>query len=174
MGLLTFKDDTMKRKYSLVAVGGTFDRFHKGHRRLLDEAFCVGETVMIGVTSDEFAAAKGEGIEPCSVRMKNLEEYLRDKDADYHVMRLDDPYGTTVTDEAFEAIVVSRETEPVAREINEIRRNRGFRELDIITIDMVNADDGIPISSTRIRRGEIDPMGHIIRRIRGALRRRRE
>jgi pantetheine-phosphate adenylyltransferase len=89
-------------------------------------------------------------------------------------MRLDDPYGTTVTDEAFEAIVVSRETEPVAREINAIRRNRGFRELDIITIDMVNADDGIPISSTRIRRGEIDPMGHIIKRIRGALRRRRE
>jgi len=161
------------KKYSLVAVGGTFDRFHKGHRRLLDEAFRVGNTVMIGVTSDEFASAKGDDIEPCSVRMKNLEEYLSDKDTEYHIMRLEDPYGTTVTDERFDAIVVSRETEPVAHEINEIRKRKGFRELDIITIDMVPADDGIPISSTRIRRGEIDRMGHLLERIRHAIKRKR-
>ncbi len=164
----------MKRKrYSLVAVGGTFDRFHRGHRRLLDEAFRVGETVMIGVTSDEFASRKGEDIEPCRTRMKNLEEYLSKQDSHYRIMRLDDPYGTTVTDERFDAIVVSRETEPVAHEINRIRRERGFREMEVIVIDMVPADDGIPISSTRIRRGEIDRMGHIIRRIRGALKRKR-
>ena len=34
--------------------------------------------------------------------------------------------------------------------------------LDILVIDMVSAEDGQPISSTRIRKGEIDKMGNLI------------
>ena len=63
----------MKRKrYSLVAVAAHSTGFTGGgQRRLLDEAFRVGETVMIGVTSDD-SSRKGEDIEPCRSRMKNL------------------------------------------------------------------------------------------------------
>jgi pantetheine-phosphate adenylyltransferase len=38
-----------------------------------------------------------------------------------------------------------------------------MKPLDIITIDMVLADDGKPISSTRIREGEIDVAGTVLR-----------
>ena len=43
------------KKYKRVAVGGTFDKFHYGHRSLIAKAFEIGENVEIGVTSNVFA-----------------------------------------------------------------------------------------------------------------------
>ena len=147
------------KRYRKVAVGGTFDKFHQGHRMLLEKAFQVAEQVLIGVTSDEFGGQKGE-IEPCNVRMANLNALLEGH-SNYILARLEEHYGPTVEDESIEAIVVSPETEPTAREINKIRQGRGMKPLDIITIGMVLAQDGMPISSTRIRKGEINPDGSI-------------
>ena len=153
----------MKEKsYKKVAVGGTFDKFHYGHRRLIDIAFEIGTYVVIGVTSNEFGGVKGR-IEPCNVRMSNLRSLLEKKHQNYDIQQLNDPYGTTNSDESIDAIVVSEETEPTAFKINQIRKENGMKPLDIVTIGMVLADDGIPISSTRIRKGEIDKMGTIIR-----------
>lgn len=147
------------KRYRKVAVGGTFDKFHQGHRMLLEKAFQVAEQVLIGVTSDEFGGQKGE-IEPCNVRMANLNALLEGHN-NYILARLEEHYGPTVEDESIEAIVVSPETEPTAREINKIRQEKGMKPLDIITIGMVLAQDGKPISSTRIRKGEINPDGSI-------------
>ena len=151
-----------EKSYKKVAVGGTFDKFHYGHRRLIDIAFEIGIYVVIGVTSNEFGGVKGR-IEPCNVRMSNLRSLLEKKHQNYNIQELNDPYGTTITDETIDAIVVSEETEPTAFKINQIRREKGMKPLDIVTIGMVLAADGIPISSTRIRKGEIDKMGTIIR-----------
>jgi len=150
-----------EKKYHKVAVGGTFDQFHQGHRILLEKAFQIGETVLIGVTSDEFGGEKGE-IEPCNVRMSNLNSILEGK-SNYQLARLEEHYGPTVEDESIDALVVSQETEPTAQEINQIRKENRIKTLDIITIKMVLAEDGKPISSTRIRRGEIDNKGTIIK-----------
>ncbi|MFZ0442663.1 MAG: phosphopantetheine adenylyltransferase [Methanobacterium sp.] len=150
------------KSYNKVAVGGTFDKFHYGHRRLIDIAFEIGRYIVIGVTSNEFGGVKGR-IEPCNVRMSNLRKLLEKKHQNYDIQELNDPYGTTITDETIDAIVVSEETEPTAFKINKIRKQNGMEPLYIVTIGMVLADDGIPISSTRIRRGEIDKMGTIIR-----------
>ena len=148
------------RKYSKVAVGGTFDKFHDGHKKLLSTAFEIGDRVEIGVTSDAFGGLKGD-IDSCEERMRNLKLFFADK-TDFTIVPLEDPYGTTVYEDDFEAIVVSEETEPTAVEINNIRVSKGMKPLDIIVVSFVLAYDGNPISSTRIRSGEINQKGLII------------
>ena len=76
---------------------------------------------------------------------------------------INDRYGSAL-DADFDALVVSEETLPVAREINILRRERGHRKVDIHQITCVLAEDGKWISSTRIYRGEIDEHGRVIRR----------
>lgn len=148
------------KKYHKVAVGGTFDKFHDGHKKLLSTAFEIGERVEIGVTSDDFGGLKGD-IDSCRERMSNLKSFFSDK-SNFVVIPLNDPYGTTIFDDDFEAIVVSEETEPTAVEINEIRVSKGMSPLDIVVVSFVLAYDGTPISSTRIRRGEINKNGNVI------------
>jgi pantetheine-phosphate adenylyltransferase len=58
--------------------------------------------------------------------------------------------------------VVSDETRPGALEINETRKKNGLKTLEIISIPLVLADDQKPISSTRIKKGEIDKEGRIL------------
>ena len=148
------------KKYNKVAVGGTFDKFHDGHKKLLSTAFEIADNVEIGVTSDAFGGLKGD-IDSCKIRMKNLKSFFRDY-SNFIIVPLDDPYGTTIYDSDFDAIVVSEETEPTAVEINKIRVSKGMDPIDIVVVSFVLAYDGTPISSTRIRRGEIDKNGEVI------------
>ena len=150
------------KKYNKVAVGGTFDKFHDGHKKLLSTAFQIGDKVEIGVTSDEFGGLKGD-IDSCQERMNNLKSFFSDK-SNFIVIPLNDPYGTTIYDDDFDAIVVSEETEPTAVEINDIRVSKGMDPLDIVVVSFVLAYDGNPISSTRIRRGEINQNGKVIKK----------
>ena len=90
-----------------------------------------------------------------------LQSFFADK-SNFEVIPLNDVFGTTIYDGDFDAIVVSEETEPTAVEINEIRTSKGMRPLDIVVVSFVLAYDGTPISSTRIRRGEINQNGEII------------
>ena len=149
------------KKYNKVAVGGTFDKFHDGHKKLLSTAFELGNQIEIGVTSDAFGGLKGD-IDSCKTRMSNLNAFFSDK-SNFVVIPLNDPYGTTIHDEDFDAIVVSEETEPTAVKINEIRVSKGMKPLDIVVVSFVLAYDGNPISSTRIRSVEINQKGNVIK-----------
>ncbi len=147
--------------YKKIAVGGTFDKFHDGHKKLLETAFELGEYVEIGVTSNAFGGLKGD-IDSCTDRMNGILNFFSDK-SNFTTMVLEDAYGTTVFDKDFDAIVVSEETEPTAIKINEIRKSKGMSPLDIVVVSFVLADDGTPISSTRIRNGEINKKGNILK-----------
>ncbi len=156
-----------RRKYRAVALGGTFDVVHKGHQTLLNRAFEVSDTVLIGLVGDELSRdlAKKHTILSFTARRRNLETFLqengwRDRAV---VRRLDDRFGSTISDRDIEAIIVTPETRETAVEINRIRKSRGFKPLDIETVGFVLADDGLPISTTRIRNGEIDSQGRRLR-----------
>lgn len=151
----------MQNKYKKVAVGGTFDKFHDGHKKLLKTAFDIGEEVEIGITSNSFGGLKGD-IDSCKERISNLRNFFSDK-SNFHVTELNDPFGTTIQDPDFDAIVVSEETEPTALKINNIRLEKDMLPLDIVVVSFVLAEDGNPISSTRIRRGEINKEGNILK-----------
>ncbi len=153
-------------RYRVVAVGGTFDILHKGHIALLDKAFEVGDHVIIGVTSDPLVARMGKRISnDYSRRVMNLSSILvnRYPSRRFDIIMLDDEFGPTVTDPSIEAIVVSRETEHKCKRLNEIREANGMKPLHIIAIDLLLADDGERISSSRIRAGEIDADGRVLR-----------
>jgi pantetheine-phosphate adenylyltransferase len=156
----------MGKRFKTVAVGGTFDEFHRGHRTLILKAFEVGDRVLIGLSTDEFAEKlrKNHNIEPYEERLRDLTLFLERNGLQprAEILPLGDPYGVTVTNGEIEAIIVSRETEPRAHKINEIRMEKGIRPLKIIVIDMVPAEDHISISSTRISIGEIDREGRLI------------
>ena len=154
-----------------MTVGGTFDVFHKGHSLLLEEAFKVAESVLIGLTTDEFAMRlkKPHKIDCYEKRLKDLIRFLAERGLEKRttIVPLDDPYGPTigsdeVEDDEIEGIMVSEETEPAAEEINRLRVKERKKPLLIFVLKMILAEDGKPISSTRIRRQEVDRFGRLI------------
>lgn len=148
-------------------VGGTFDPLHAGHKKLLARSFELagpdGE-VIIGLTTDEFAGAKVHPVRSYQERLKNVASFIEKHGytAEWKVEPLSDRYGSSL-DADFDILVVSEETFPVALEINELRRQRGRRRVDLHEISCVLAEDGRRISSTRVYRGEIDRHGRLIR-----------
>jgi pantetheine-phosphate adenylyltransferase len=155
-------------KFRKVAVGGTFDEFHRGHRVLLMKAIEVGEFILIGLCSDEFAKKMGKPhvTAPYEERLKELCDFLKSLGVSdkAEIVPLNDPYGNTLADRSIDALVVSEETEKTAIEINQKRSEAQLPPLKIITISMVPAENSTPISTTRIREGEIDREGHLLRR----------
>ncbi len=150
-------------RYRSVAVGGTFDHIHKGHRMLLERAFETGEKVFIGLTTDEFVANTGKQIEhDFTFRKKQLELYLKGeyRGRDFVITNLESSFGPGMFTSEIEAIVVSTETQDRVSYANERRRTLGLSDLKIEIIPMVLAEDGKKISSTRIRAHEIDYNGH--------------
>jgi len=156
----------MSFKCKKVAVGGTFDHLHIGHKALLKTAFESGESALIGVSSDDFAKKLGKGLDQkFEVRVKRLKNFLDSifPNRRYEIHSLNDHFGPIIIDKNIDAIVVSEETLSRANEANELRKAKGFKPLKVILIDTVFADDRLPLSSTRIRNKEIDEEGHKIR-----------
>jgi len=155
------------RKYKLVALGGTFDVLHAGHRHLLSEAFKLGDMVLIGVTSDRLVETlhKKHQLRPFSMRVRDLDRFLKTRhwSARARVTSLHEPYGPAAKRKKLRALIVSKGTLASGRRLNQLRRQNGLQPLDLIVVDLLNAADGKPISTTRIRNGEIDFQGRILK-----------
>jgi cytidyltransferase-like protein len=155
------------KKYQEVAVGGTFDQLHRGHKALLAMAFRVGEKVVIGLSSDEFVTKMGKPHITANYfeRKKDLTSYLTEIGLmdRAEIVPLKDPYGLTIKGKGLEALVVSKETARTASSINEARQEAGIPPLEIVAVDMIQAENNTPISTTRIRSGEIDRNGHMLK-----------
>jgi phosphopantetheine adenylyltransferase len=81
--------------------------------------------------------------------------------------RISDPYGPTIADEKISALVISQETRAGGKAVNDRRREKGWAELEVFEVDVLDAsprpeDDDVggprketfesKISSTEIRR----------------------
>ena len=152
----------MEEKYLIVATGGTFDELHVGHTALLAKAFEVGKKVIIGVSSDDFAASRGKNLNHnFEIRISNLRNMIKKEfgEVNYEIAKLDSDFGPAVTTGDVEALVTSKETQVKGKVLNEMRAKIGAKPVSIITVELVKAEDGSKISSTRIRTGEIDRQG---------------
>jgi pantetheine-phosphate adenylyltransferase len=144
-----------------VAIGGTFDILHDGHKALLKKAYTLGD-VIIGLVSDEMARRKTYVRNTYDTRKKTVIAYVKALTGTNPVIvALDDPYGPALK-QKFDYIVVSPDTFRTAEEINALRSQRGLPAITIVCVDFVLAQDGQPIYSTRIHRGEIDDHGVLL------------
>ncbi|MEK7597744.1 MAG: pantetheine-phosphate adenylyltransferase [Patescibacteria group bacterium] len=156
------------QKFNHVVLGGTFDRFHLGHKRLLKKAFEIGKKITIGIATEEIYKKKflSETIEPFSTRQKNITGYINyhlnnDRAKMVKIISFSDFTGGADKIKDIDAIVVSQETYPNALKINELRKKYHLEPMMIVIVEDVLAGDGKIISSERIRTGEIDRNGHL-------------
>jgi pantetheine-phosphate adenylyltransferase len=149
-------------KYKHLVVGGTFDVLHIGHRFLLGQAFMMGEFVSIGLTSDRFNKSRDKKTyQNQTIRKSVLSKFLKEQDSlsRSKIVIISDIYGTTLTDPTLEAIVVTSDTLKGALDINKQRINNKLPPLEIIEVKLIVDENKNVISSSRIRQGEIDPLG---------------
>jgi pantetheine-phosphate adenylyltransferase len=147
-----------------VCVGGTFDLFHNGHKKLLKKAIELAGangSIFIGITSDRMTEKKGR-IASFEKRKKSIEQFLSEEGKRTIIQSITDKFGPSI-DGDYDAIVVSPETKPTADEINKKRKQLGKKPLQIVVIPFVLSEDNQPISSSRIRLKEIDENGTLLK-----------
>eukprot|EP00124_Ichthyophonus_hoferi_P001598 Ihof_evm10s87 gene=Ihof_evmTU10s87 len=106
--------DNLTYDYERVAVGGTFDHLHGGHKVLLSiTALMTSHTAICAVSGDALLVNKKykEQLESESLRMERAREFMElfRPDIEYKMCPLHDMYGPTVTDPLITALVVSLE-----------------------------------------------------------------
>ncbi|EHY52100.1 hypothetical protein HRR83_003334 [Exophiala dermatitidis] len=173
--------------HKAVAVGGTFDHLHIGHKLLLTGTLLAAEppstnetgqdktrrTITVGITGDALLVNKkyGSVVEPWSLRQQRTAEFVESilvfhpdvasiKTTEYidepgpngkvvHVTyggeiainytQISDPYGPTITDENISALVISGETRAGGKAVNDKRKEKGWKELEIFEVDVLDA-----------------------------------
>jgi pantetheine-phosphate adenylyltransferase len=141
---------------------------HDGHKALIKKAFEVAESdgeVTIGLTSDPFASSRHSyKLLTYSQRKANLLSFLYRMGLSpnqFEIIELNDPWGPALPQD-FDAIVVSPESLKSGLFLNKKRKKLGLKPLKVIKISFVNAQDGKPISGTRIYKKEIDKHGRLL------------
>jgi len=140
--------------FDTVAVGGTFDHFHNGHKMLLTICctVCTKELVC-GVTDSVMLKDKKQGdlIEPLEDRKASVKRHLdavASPELKTTIVAIQNVWGPTVERADIQAIICSTEVLKGARLINEERVSRGFDPLEVVAVARTNAHT---LSSTYIR-----------------------
>lgn len=154
------------KQYKLVVCGATLDHFHKGHKAFLRFALNVSERVLLGLTSDRYAGQKKvyDASESYEKRRGALVSFLNQEGVlpRVTVVKIHDVFiPKTWETLPIEAIVASESTKEGARAVNDRRKQQGRVVLPILLCPMVMAQDGMPITATRIRKGEINREGRL-------------
>jgi pantetheine-phosphate adenylyltransferase len=119
--------------YPVVALGGTFDHLHAGHKILLSMAAWIAEEkVIVGVTGASSTRHEGSWVtnEDCTddalltkkdnwdvlenlpARIQGVRSFMElfKPSLVYYIVPINDIYGPTATDPNIQALVVSKET----------------------------------------------------------------
>jgi pantetheine-phosphate adenylyltransferase len=162
------------RRPRLAVLGGTFDHLHVGHHALLTTAFRSGEMVAVGITTDRFLREHPKPlagrIQSYPARRAALVRWLRAHypSREWRVTPLEDPFGGSVGP-GVGVLVVSGDTQRGGRAVNRERRRLGRPPVPVVVVPLVLADDLEPVSSRRIRAGEVATDGRRLTPMRVAL-----
>ncbi len=153
---------SFKHKHSIL--GGTFDYLHAGHKHFLEAALKVSEKLTIGLVASDALLKNKQfvySVQDYDAREKSLREFISgSKRGDrVKIIPIDDFYGTALSDKSIDAIFVTEHGLENAKIINEKRQDIGLETLPINLVEFLYGNDKKIISSTRIRKGEINRMG---------------
>ncbi|WFD44067.1 Elongator subunit elp2 [Malassezia psittaci] len=155
------------RTQQTVALGGTFDHLHIGHKLLLSiAALCATRRLIIGVTSNELLVNKKhrQYVEPITERLCAVRRFVRAFRTPFFPLDLDvvpisDVCGPAGTDPELDLLVVTEETAKGADTIAEVRQKNGVKTVDVHVVSLVNAvQSSDKVGSTAIR-GWIESKG---------------
>eukprot|EP00238_Polyblepharides_amylifera_P001254 CAMPEP_0196571530 /NCGR_PEP_ID=MMETSP1081-20130531/1687_1 /TAXON_ID=36882 /ORGANISM="Pyramimonas amylifera, Strain CCMP720" /LENGTH=313 /DNA_ID=CAMNT_0041888511 /DNA_START=125 /DNA_END=1066 /DNA_ORIENTATION=- len=144
----------------VCAVGGTFDHMHAGHRLLLvNTALATSKTLYVGITVGDLLVKKKnfELLESYEVRAAAVVKFLKSLRPSLKVIPgpLSSDMSLAGTMKEIEGLIVSRETLPVTRAIQQFRQELGFPDLKIVIVDLVGAQsqelDAEKLSSSTLR-----------------------
>ncbi|KAG4093937.1 hypothetical protein H8356DRAFT_1311483 [Neocallimastix lanati (nom. inval.)] len=135
-------NDNEKDFYPTIALGGTFDHLHNGHKILLTiSAWLAAKKVICGVSDDELLKNKkgAELLESIYRRCFNVQKFLYRvrRNLIYHVVPIQNAYGPTIVEPDIQAIVGSLETLNGCRAVNKKREQFNFPLLDIFSISLI-------------------------------------
>lgn len=146
-----------------MILGGTFDRFHKGHMFLLGLAAIIGGKTVVGVSSDEFASSKPHRVEPFKERFEKVSGFLKSIGCrSFKVVKLNDFAGPAKSLREGVLLVTSDGLKRGLL-INRIRAEKSLPPLEILLAPLLEAEDSKLLSSTRVRIGEVDEKGFLKR-----------
>ena len=149
--------------FNNVAVGGTFDGLHYGHRKLLTLAISSVEPtngkLLIGITSDDMLTSKklSEYIPSLDDRIYNVKQFLNALSPGLknriNIVVLNDPFGPPAHQDNIDALVLSHETLENGILLNDIRKKKGLKELKLLC---TRRTEGNVMSSTMLRQWRKD------------------
>uniref|UniRef100_V5ESK5 Elongator complex protein 2 n=1 Tax=Kalmanozyma brasiliensis (strain GHG001) TaxID=1365824 RepID=V5ESK5_KALBG len=134
--------------YPVVALGGTFDHLHVGHKILLTMASIIADTrIIVGVTDDAMLTKKSNAhlLEPIDERIACVNAFisfirLPFTPIDQQVVKLEDVAGPAATEADLQALVVTDETLSGAEFIDNKRKENGLSSLEDWVIGVVGSE----------------------------------
>lgn len=151
-------------QYDTVAVGGTFDHLHDGHKILLTAStFLARNILIVGVTGPKLLTNKkySEYLDSYDKRVDEVRSFIRliQYNQRVDIYQINDVCGPTAVIPDIDALVVSLETAAGGEYVNKVRKQRNFKELDVIKVIVVGdtygkVDIKDKLSSTTLRMKE--------------------
>ncbi len=142
-----------------VAVAGTFNVLHEGHKALLDRAMWMADELYIGITSDKMAAENRTEIIPYYLRRKAIEDYVISKGEIATIFEINDIYGPPEIMDDIDILVVSEETKENGKLVSRMREKRGLKPLKLDVVSLYRDCDGNKLNARDIMSGNMSRDG---------------